>query len=50
MFFVPFVFIGEDFFEPVSLLFCNLHIYRLGTVAYEELLATLVAPEGPHFL
>ena len=55
MFFVPFVLIGKDFFEPLCLLFCNLYIYRFGTVAYEELLAPrhiartgkLPSPEAP---
>jgi hypothetical protein len=50
MFFIALVLFGKDLFQPLRLLFSNLPIHRRGIVAYKELLATTVTPEGSHFL
>src|ERR1700730_299824 len=50
MFFIALVLFGKDLFQPLCLLFCNPPVCRRGLVAYEELLAAAVTPEGPHLL
>jgi hypothetical protein len=50
MFPVTLVLVSQDLFEPLCLLFCCPHIYGLGVVANEELLAATLAAQCSHLL
>src|SRR6266853_4432186 len=48
MFLVALVLFGKNLFQPLCLLFCNPFIDRRGIVAYEEIFAANLTPEGSH--
>src|ERR1700693_5436481 len=49
-FLVALVLFCKDLFELLGLVFCNQPVHRSGIVAYEEIFAATVAPEGSHLL
>ena len=50
VFLISLVLFGKNLFQPLCLFFCNPLIHPCGIVAYEELFATKVTPEGSHLL